>query len=126
MTLPFFFFLFAKVVSVCVPRKRFLGNCCNHRQTWHDDCLRQRTDKQLNNTIMYHVLIILTLNFIQDRIDLNHETNKCLIISETIQAMPIIFAVKIVRQKVYRNYDHCQSDDLDLQGHKCVSGLTTF
>ena len=31
----------------------------------------------------------------------------------TIQAMPMKFAVKIVRLKVY-NYDYCQSDDLDL------------
>ena len=34
--------------------------------------------------------------FIQGHTDLNHEHNKCLIISETVQAMPIKFAVKIV------------------------------
>ena len=32
---------------------------------------------------MHHVLIILTLTFIQGHTDLNHENNKCLIISET-------------------------------------------
>ena len=50
---------------------------------------------------MHHVFIILTLTFIQGHIDLNHENNKGLIISETIQAIPIRFAVKIVRLKVY-------------------------
>ena len=35
--------------------------------------------------------------------------------------MPIKFAVKIVPL-----YDHCQSDDLDLQGHKCVSNFDYF
>ena len=44
-----------------------------------------------------HVLIILTLTFIQGHTDLDHEINKCSIISETVQAMPIMFAVKIVR-----------------------------
>ena len=42
-----------------------------------------------------YVLIILTVTFIQGHTDLNHENNKWLIISETIQAMPIKFAVKI-------------------------------
>ena len=45
---------------------------------------------------MHHVLIILTMTFIQGHTDHNEENNKCLIISETIQAMPIKFAVKIV------------------------------
>ena len=61
---------------------------------------------------MHHVLLILTLPFIQGHTDLNHENNQCSIISETVQAMPIKFAVKIVWLKVY--YDHCQSNDLDL------------
>ena len=46
--------------------------------------------------LMYHVLIILTLTFIQAYTDLNHENNKCLIISKTIQSMTFKFAVKIV------------------------------
>ena len=52
-------------------------------------------------TRMHHMLLILTVTFIQCHTDLNHENSKYLIISETIQAMPIKFAVKIVRLKVY-------------------------
>ena len=37
---------------------------------------------------MHHVLTILTLTFIQGHTALTHETNKCLIISETSQAIP--------------------------------------
>ena len=37
---------------------------------------------------------------LQSRSDFHHE-NKCLIISEIVQAIPIKFAVKIVRLKVY-------------------------
>ena len=42
---------------------------------------------------IHQVLIILTLTFIQGHTDLNHENNKYLIILETVQAMPIKFAV---------------------------------
>ena len=73
---------------------------------------------------MRHVLNILTLTFIQDHTDLNHENNKCLIISETIQAMPIKFAVKIVRLKVYMTIVSPITLTFK-QGHKCVSNLTT-
>ena len=59
---------------------------------------------------MHHVLIILTLTFIQGHTDLNHENNKYLIISETVRAMPIKFSVKILY--IYRT---CQSDDLRLR-----------
>ena len=41
------------------------------------------------------------LCLIQGHADLNHDNNKCFIISETIQAMPITFAVKIARVKVH-------------------------
>ena len=51
--------------------------------------------------LMHHVIIILTLTFIPDHTDLNHENMKCSSISETVQAMTITFAVKIVRLKVY-------------------------
>ena len=54
-----------------------------------------------SDTRRHHVLIILTLIFIQDHTDLNHEHNEYLIISEAIHAMPIKCAVKIVRLKVY-------------------------
>ena len=50
---------------------------------------------------MHHMIMILTSTFIQGQTDLNHENNEGLIISETIQAMPITFAVRIVRLKVY-------------------------
>ena len=50
---------------------------------------------------MRHVFVILTLTFIQGHTELNLENNKCLIISETVQAIPMKFAVKIVRLKVY-------------------------
>ena len=46
---------------------------------------------------MHRVLIILTLTIIQGHTHLTHENNKCSIISETVQAIPIKFAVKIVR-----------------------------
>ena len=48
---------------------------------------------------MHHVLIVLTLTFIEDHTDLNHENNKCSIILEKVQAMPIKFAVMIVGLK---------------------------
>ena len=51
--------------------------------------------------IMQHVLIILTLTSIQGHTGRNHEKNKCLIISETILAMPIKYALQIVRLKIY-------------------------
>ena len=82
-------------LSVPCSCKRFLGNYLgHHHQTWHGDYLRHE---------MNHVFIILTLTFIQlqGRTNLNHENNKCSIISETVRGMPINFAVKVVRQKVY-------------------------
>ena len=60
---------------------------------------------------MHHVLMTLTLTFIQCHTGLTHENNKCFIIIETVQAMPI-FTVKIVRLKIYIILS--QSDDLDL------------
>ena len=75
--------------------------------------------------LMHHVLIISTLTFIQGHTYLNHETNQCLIISETNKAMLITFAVKIVRLKLYMTI----ASPIKLtfiQGHKCVSNLTTF
>ena len=65
------------------------------------------------------MLIILTLNFIQGHTDLNHENNKCLIISETIQAKPIIFAVKIVWIKVYMTIATLMTLTF-IQDHKCL------
>ena len=73
---------------------------------------------------MHHVLITLTLTFIQGHTDLNHKSTTCLIISETVQAMPIKFAVKIVRLKVYMAIASPMTLKF-IQGHKCVSNLST-
>ena len=124
-------------VCVCVPRKRFL-----------DRKLKFIVVKLVTETVsvtrMHGVLIILILTFIQDHTDRNHdeliililtiiqdhtdrnhEHNKCLIISEAIQAMPIKCAVKIVRLKVYMIIASPMTLTFG-QGHKCVSNVTTF
>ena len=87
-------------VSVCV---WFLRNCWSHHcQTWHGDCLR----------CMHHVLIILTLTFIQGHTICSHENDKCLIISETTRAMHHQICCEDGLTK--RLYDHYRCDDLDL------------
>ena len=63
--------------------------------------------------IMHHVLIILALT-IQGHMDQN---KKCSIISETAQAIPIKFAVKVVWLKVYLMV-FFQSDDKKLKTKK--------
>ena len=63
----------------------------------------------------------MTLTIIHGQTDLNHEHKECSIISETVEAIPIKFATKIIRQKVYVIFS--QSDDLARQGHNCVSNL---
>ena len=78
-----------------------------------------------SDMLMHHVLIILTLTFIQGHTDLNYENNKCLIISETIQAMPIMFAAKMFRLKVYMTIASLITLTF-IQDHKFVSNLTTF
>ena len=75
--------------------------------------------------LKHHVLIVLTLTFIQGHTHLDHENDKCLIISETIQAVPIKFAVKIVRQKVYTSTASLMTL-MFIEGHKCISKWTTF
>ena len=57
----------------------------------------------------HHVIMILSLTFIQGHTDLNHENNKCLIILETIQAMQVCCEDSLTKGL----YDHCQSDDID-------------
>ena len=76
-------------------------------------------------TGMHYVLIILTLTFILGHTDRNHENNKCLIIFENIQAMPIKFGMLIVQLKVYLTIASPLTVTF-IQGHKCVSNLTTF
>ena len=73
----------------------------------------------------YHMLIILTLTFIEGHTDPNKKNNKGLIISETIPAMPIKFAVKIVRLNVYMTTASLMTLTF-IEGHKCVSNRTTF
>ena len=79
---------------------------------------------------LHHVLIMLTLTFIQGHTHINQENNKCSIISENVQATPIRVAVKIVRLKFYINFS--QSDDpaphprpqLRLKLCKCLTHTT--
>ena len=75
--------------------------------------------------LMRYVFLILTSTFIQGHPALHHENKKCSIISETVQAIPIKFAVKIVRLKVYMTIA-LPIILTFIQGHKCVSNLTTF
>ena len=67
-----------------------------------------------SDMVMHHVLIILSLTFIQGHTILNDDNNKCSIISENVQAIPIKFAVKIARLKGENNNNYIipQSDDL--------------
>ena len=74
---------------------------------------------------MHRMLIILTLTFIEGHTYLNHEHNKCLNILETIQAMPIEFAVKVVRLKVHMAIVSPMTLTF-IQGHKFVSNLTNL
>ena len=76
-----------------------------------------------SDMVMHHVLIILTSTFIQGHIDVTHDNNKCSIVSSTVQAIPIRFAVTIVRPKVYIIFS-CLTTLLFTQGHNCVSILT--
>ena len=72
----------------------------------------------------HHMLISLTLTFVQGYTDLNHENSKCLIISETVQEMPIKFAVKIaVQLKVSMTIASMMTLTF-IQGHECISNLT--
>ena len=75
--------------------------------------------------MMHHVLIISTLAFIQGHTDRNDDRNKCLIISETVPAMPIRFAVKIVRQNVYLAIASAMTLTF-FPDHKYVSGMTNL
>ena len=62
---------------------------------------------------MHHVLIILTLTLIQVRHTyLNHQNNKRLIISETMQVMSIKFMK--INSPTKGLHNHCQSDNFDL------------
>ena len=71
-----------------------------------------------SHMLMHHVLVILTLAFTQGHTDLNHENKKCSIISETIQAIPMMFTVKIYIYSFLRPMIL-----LFIQGQQCVSNL---
>ena len=64
------------------------------------------------------MLTILILTFIQGRIDLNHENNKCLIISKTIEKTAHQVCCEDIPAKDL--YDNCQSDDPDLHSRSQV------
>ena len=69
-------------VSVCVP------SASDSSETIEVIIIKLSTATS-SDTVMHHVLTMLTLAFIQGHTYLNHGNNKCLIVSETIQAMPI-------------------------------------
>ena len=62
-----------------------------------------------SDMLTQHVLIILTLTF-RGYTYLNRENNRCSIILETVQAIPIKLTVKILHLKVYIIFP--QSDNL--------------
>ena len=73
---------------------------------------------------IHHVFIILTLTFIQGNVDLNHEQKTCSIISEIVPAMPIKFAAKVVRLKVYIHFASPMTFTFT-QGHSFLSNATS-
>ena len=73
---------------------------------------------------LHRVLIILTLTFIQGHTDSNHENNKCDYFRKCSSSNP--HQVCCEDRPTKGLHDQCQSDDLDLQGHKCVSNWSTF
>ena len=72
---------------------------------------------------MHHVLIIviLTLTFIHSHTYLNHEINKCLIISQIFKQCPSLWDMKGL--KVYIMTPASMTLTF-IQGHKCVSNFT--
>ena len=54
-----------------------------------------------SDMVMHHVLIILTLTFIESHMDLIIKIRKCSIISHTVQAIPITVAAKIGLTSAY-------------------------
>ena len=94
-------------LCVCVPRKRFVDTI--------ETIIINFGTVTASDVLVLHELIVLTLTFIQGHTYLNHGNNECLIISETIRAMPIKFAVKTKGL-----YDRCYSDDLYLHSRSQV------
>ena len=79
-------------------------------QTWHGIYLSHENASRVN---------YFDPDFHLSHTYVNHENIKCLIISETIQAILIKFAVKIVRLKVYMTIASSMIL-IFTQGHQCV------
>ena len=54
-----------------------------------------------SDMLMHHILVVLTLTFIQGHTDVNYEIITVRLFSEVVQAIPITFAVTIVRLMVF-------------------------
>ena len=90
-------------VCLCASRKRFLRHdWSHHHQTWHGDCISYENASRIK---------CFDLLFTQGHIYFNHEIIKCFIIGETVQAMPIRFAVKI-DSPTKGLHNRCPYDDL--------------
>ena len=109
-------------VCVCVCLSVFVSLASDSSETVEVIIIKFGTVTASDMT-MHHVLIILPLAFIQGLTDLNHENNKCFIISKILQAIAIKFAVKIVRLKVYMTIVSPMTLTFT-QGHNCISDLT--
>ena len=72
---------------------------------------------------MHHVLIILTLTFIQGHTDQNHENNNFDYFKKICKQWPSI--VKRVWLSIYMTIGSTITLAF-IQGHKCISNLTTF
>ena len=61
----------------------------------------------------------------QGHTNINNESNKCSIILEAVQAVPIKFSVKIVRLRSIIKLANAMTLTLT-EGHNCVSNFTFF
>ena len=77
------------------------------------------------NYLSFYLYIVGPTEFHYNYLYFNHGNNHCLIISETIQAMPIKFAVKVIRLKVYMTIASPMTLTFS-HGHKWVSNVTTL
>ena len=73
---------------------------------------------------MHHLVIILTLTFIQGHTDHNHENNKCSIISETASNAYQVYCEDCLTKGLQSFFSLMTL--LFTQGHNCVSDLSNF
>ena len=73
-------------------------------------------------TVMIMHRVFMAFTFTQGHTDLNHENNKCSIIPETAQAIPIKFAVKIIRLKADMTFASPMTLTFT-QSHNCASNV---